>query len=125
MVLKSQLKRIFCRSKPDKKCLPQDNNVCSFMEVLSMQHKYWKTTKLSWLTIIICPTQTWSTNNSSCIRLWLVVCLQLIVKTGENLLERYFFGKNRIKLRFVRKNTKKIVKKRCYKIYYDVSRKVQ
>ena len=27
-------------------------------------------------------------------------------KTGENLLERYFFGKIRIKLRFVRANTK-------------------
>ena len=70
-----------------------------------VQHKYWKSTKLSWLTIIICPTQTWSTNNSPCIRPWLVVCLQLIVKQKKIYWKCMFFRKNRIKLKFVWEST--------------------
>ena len=70
-----------------------------------VQHKYWKTTKLSWLTIIICPTQTWSTNNSPCIRPWLVVCLQLIVKQKKIYWKYMFFRKNCIKLKFFWEST--------------------
>ena len=71
-----------------------------------MQHKYWKTTKIPWLTITICPPQTWSTNNSFYIRPWLVVCLQLIVKTQENLLERYVVKKKSHKIEICLGNKK-------------------
>ena len=46
-------------------------------------------------------------------------------KTRENLLERYFLWKKSYQIEIYFGETQKIVNERSYKIYYDVSRKVQ